>query len=255
MSANKWISIIISPLIVLTIATAALSDYRDDSKVVKISGGEDYSLVLTKNNWLWACGDNEYYQLGIGDTKDDRWTLVRVHNGDMNTPSGYLEDINDMDAGWMHSLALDVNGFVWAWGDNDYGQLGDDSIYDRFAPVQVYSGDMNTPSGYLEDIIALAAGRSGAHSLAVDADNFVWAWGDNSVGQLGNGQGGGANKELTPVQVRAGDMNTPSGYLENIIEVSGGEDNSVARDANGSVWTWGLNDFGQLGNGSGGRLQ
>jgi len=68
MSLRKTTLIIIS-LIILSISPICLSDYRDDSKVTKISGGEDYSLVLTTNKWLWASGDNEYYQLGIGDTR------------------------------------------------------------------------------------------------------------------------------------------------------------------------------------------
>jgi len=112
-------TLIITSLIVLAITTSALSDYRDDSRVTKISGGEDYSLILTTNKWLWATGDNYWYQLGIGDTQQEQFVPVRVHDGDMQTESDYIEDINDFDAGWMHSLALDVNGFVWAWGDKN----------------------------------------------------------------------------------------------------------------------------------------
>ena len=115
MSSQRGTSIII-PLIVLAITTYALSDYRDDSRVTKISGGEDYSLILTANKWLWAAGDNEYYQLGIGNTRQDQFIPVRVHDGDMGTTSTYIEDINDFDAGWMHSLAIDIYGFVWARG-------------------------------------------------------------------------------------------------------------------------------------------
>jgi len=107
---------------------------------------------------------------------------------------------------------------------------------------------------YLENISAVACGRSGAHSLAVENNDpcnpnlngCVYAWGRNIEGQLGNG--GVGDQQLTPVHTVGGEMGTP--LLENIIAVSGGEDNSIALDANGSVWTWGLNDYGQLGNGS-----
>jgi len=108
---------------------------------------------------------------------------VRVHGpGDV----GFLDDINDFDAGWMHSLALDINGFVWAWGNNKVGQLGDnkESGNTSDTPIQVH-GYNNI--GFLDDITAVAAGRSGWHSLAVDANSLVWAWGKNHVGQLGDG--------------------------------------------------------------------
>jgi len=169
MSTKK--QIIIGLLVILFSVGTVSADYRDDSKAIKISGGEDYTLILTENNWLWACGDNYYYQLGIGDTQTDQFNPVRVDNGDMVTESGYLEDINALDAGWKHSLALDVNGFVWAWGDNYYGQLGDDSIDPCSIPIRVHDGDMGTTSGYLENIIGVACGRSGAHSLAQTKEN------------------------------------------------------------------------------------
>jgi len=59
--------------------------------------------------------------LGIGNTTDDQFIPVRVHGtGDV----GFLDDINDFDAGWVHSLALDINGFVWAWdGEKNFGKI------------------------------------------------------------------------------------------------------------------------------------
>jgi len=108
-------------IVAIFINAIALADWRDDAAVTKISGGEDYSLVLTTNKWLWACGDNSAYQLGIGNTTDDQFIPGRVHGtGDV----GFLDDIDDFDAGWMHSLALDINGFVWAWGgEKNFGKI------------------------------------------------------------------------------------------------------------------------------------
>jgi len=258
-------TLIITSLVILAIATIGFADYREDSKVIKISGGENHSLILTSNNWLWSFGYNggseigSYYGiLGTGSNIHTlkEYTPVRVHDGDMQTESGYIEDINNFDAGYIHSLALDVNGFVWAWGDNIYGQLGDNQIHWPYSstPIHVYDGAMNTQSGFLENISAIACGRSGAHSLAVEKNDpcdpnlngCVYAWGRNIEGQLGNG--GVGTQQLTPVHTVGGEMGTA--LLENITAVSGGEDNSIALDANGSVWTWGLNDYGQLGNGS-----
>jgi alpha-tubulin suppressor-like RCC1 family protein len=117
-----------SLLSILTIIFASTSyvtaDIREDAKVIDVSGGEDHTLVLTHNGWAWACGLNAYYQIGIGETTSYQSWLVHVHDGDMNTYSNYLENIIEVAAGWKHSLALDINGFIWAWGDNHYGQLG-----------------------------------------------------------------------------------------------------------------------------------
>jgi len=123
MFLRKKLIISIVSLIIL-IANLTLADWKENAKAIKVSGGEDHTLVLTQNKWPWGCGANDAYQLGIGD-HDNRLTLVRVHKGDINSLSDYLENINDIDAGWLHSLALDVNRGVWAWGnDNAGGQIG-----------------------------------------------------------------------------------------------------------------------------------
>ena len=91
-------------------------------------------------------------------------------------------------AGDMYTLALTRDGMVWAWGDNEYGQLGDGSTTNRATPVQV--------SG-LTGVIALATGYS--HSLALKSDGTVWAWGYNGSGQLGNDD---YYRSSTPVQTK-----------------------------------------------------
>jgi alpha-tubulin suppressor-like RCC1 family protein len=246
MSLQKLTLSIASFIVLITNTTFA--DWRENAKVIKVSGGEDHILVLTQNKWPWGCGRNDYFQLGIGNTSD-QWTLVRVHGPN---DVGRLENINDVAAGFVHSLALDVNDMVWAWGWNDKGQLGDGSPYPRQTPVQVHGGEMGTQ--YLRYIIAIAAGRSGEHSLAIDANNFVYAWGQNVNGQCGNGLRD--CNEYTPVRVHG--VQTETTYLEDIIDVSAGVGHSIALgklesgDPNlkGRVYTWGCNFYGQLGNGS-----
>ena len=115
MLSSSRVLIVVS-LTILIISTFGVADWRQDAEAVHISGGENHTLVLTQNKFAWACGDNSDNQLGLGpDALGYQPTLVRVHGpNDVN----YLEDINDVDAGYMHSLALDINGLVWAWGDN-----------------------------------------------------------------------------------------------------------------------------------------
>ena len=158
-SGKKLITITIS--VIVLISNLTFADWKEDARAIKVSGGEHHTLVLTKNKFAWGCGDNSHYQLGTGDT-DDRWALVRVQDGDMNIPSGYLENINDVDAGYWHSLGLDVNGFVWAWGNNQSGQLGDnqDSGSESSTPVQVPE-----PGTFLFLVLGAVALRGRKHFL------------------------------------------------------------------------------------------
>jgi len=227
MTRLRSIAVIIALTIVVITSSAIATPYAN-SRAVVVSGGEDHTLVLTADANLWACGDNGHYQLGIGNTTTDQELLVRVHGvNDVNL----LENIISADAGWKHSLAVDINYNVLAWGRNDEGQLGDDqdsSPYYSGTPVLVHKGEMWSVSGFLENIVAVSAGRSGEFSLALDDANHVFSWGMNDDGQLGDGS---KTDRTTPVQVKGGQMGTT--WLENIACISAGEQHSAAVDLDG----------------------
>ncbi len=222
-----------------------------------ISGGEGHTLVLGENGQPFACGYNgniaNYWGvLGTGGTgynaNYNEPRLVRVHGPD---DIGFLGNIDEIAAGWSHSMARSNSGFVWAWGDDGDGQLGNGAEGSKTYPIHVLSGeqDPNNDDTFLKYIIDISAGRSGNHSLAVDANGFCYAWGLNNLGQLGDGST--ANR-YTPVEVN--DTND-TGRLENIIAVSAGEEHSMALDGEGFVWCWGVNKYlnnqkGKLGTGN-----
>jgi alpha-tubulin suppressor-like RCC1 family protein len=135
----------------------------------------------------------------------------------------------------QHTLVISDNGTVYAWGHNDYGQLGNNSTTNSNVPVAVDT------SGVLsgKTITAFAAGES--HTLALASDGTVYAWGKNSHGQLGNNL---TTDSHVPVAV---DM---SGVLsgKTITAVVAGAEHSIALASDGSVYTWGKNSYGQLGN-------
>ena len=189
---------------------------------VSIAGGYVHSLTLVSDSTVKAWGDNTAGQLG------DFTTTNRATPG----PVTNLTNIAMIVAGGAHSLALASNGVVWAWGANTSGQLGNGYIYSYSAmPAWVcFMADCVTNG------IAIAAGY--AHSLAQQADGTLWAWGDNTFGQLGNGT---TNGSPMPVQVFG---------LSNIVAIAGGADHSLALSSSGNVWAWGDNTFGQLGNGT-----
>jgi len=181
LSRKRLITIVLS-LITLITNKVSFADWKEGANAVDVSGGEHHTLVVTADSAAWACGNNSYYQLGTGNTQH-KWTLIRVDDGDMGTSSGDLENIDDIDAGWKHSLALDISGHVWAWGYDDWGQLGNGEAGTSSTPVLVHGVD---DVGYLGNITCISAGRSGEHSLAVDSSDLVYAWGRNQEGQLGN---------------------------------------------------------------------
>ncbi len=247
----------------LEVVDRMISAYDEvEIKVVPIAvlaGGEHHSLVIedTKKPRIWAFGGNGTGQLGTDDKISKYWP-ARVLSGEQGESSylahPFLENISSLDAGWLHSIAVDNSGNVWTWGSNCYGELGIGTDggnitncctdNDALTPVKVLKGDQVSSTDYLENIIHVSAGRSGEHSLAVEKTGHVWAWGRNNHGQLGNDS---TTDENLPVQVVGPDIDgdgiSDEVYLNNIIAVSGGADHSIALDHQGKVYQWG---FGQL---------
>jgi alpha-tubulin suppressor-like RCC1 family protein len=201
------------------------------SNVVALAAGGQHSLVLKNDGTVWAFGLNANGQLGIGNTTN-QLTPVQITA---------LSGIVAIAAGNNHSLAVKNDGTVWAWGDNSSGQLGDGTTTQTcgtaacsLVPVQVsgVSTALLTPS-------AVAAGS--LFSLVVKSDGTVWAWGDNTKSELGNGSTGGTNS--VPVQV-----SNLSGVTA--ISAEGAGSHALALKSDGTVWGWGSDVFGQLGDGT-----
>jgi alpha-tubulin suppressor-like RCC1 family protein len=203
-----------------TPARVALDDVR------AIAAGDRHSIALKGDGTVWAWGGN-----GVGE----------VGNGSFGASVPFpsqvvgVSDVIAIAAGASHGLALARDGSVWAWGANGTGQLGDGSVSvaspgGKSLPVRVAG---------LTDVVAIAAG--GVHSIAARRDGTVWTWGNDFYGQLGNGTFGGASAQPTPVKVPG---------LENVVEVSGGFYHSLALRIDGTIWAWGRDWFGELGDGT-----
>ncbi len=194
------------------------------SGVVAVSAGSDHSLALRSDGSVWAWGDNDFGQLGDRGATIDQQTPVPV--------SGLGSGVVAVSAGGDHSVALRSDGSVMAWGQDYSGQLGDDHYLLNYAyPRSVFG--LGAGSG----VVAVSAGR--IHSLALRSDGSVVAWGGDDNGQLGDG---GANTNR-PWPVPVVGLGVGSGA----VAVSAGYSHSLAVRSNGSVWAWGDDDFGQLG--------
>lgn len=187
--------------------------------VTAVAGGKAHSLALKSDGTVWAWGDNAFGQLGNG-TNVDSLTPVRVLG---------LTGMTAVAAGGYHSLALNSNGTVRAWGWNAYGQVGDGTVQSpRLTPALV--------SG-LNNATAVAGGFE--FSLALKSDGTVAAWGVNIEGQLGDGTNSAGS--FVPVRVLS---------LSRVTAVAAGGYHSLAATSDGTLWTWGYNAYGQLGDGT-----
>ncbi len=209
-------------------ATGALAG----KTVTAIAAGAEHTVVLAQDGTLHAWGDNAYGQLGDG-TSSDHWTPTTVNmNGALAGKT-----ITVIAAGAHHTVALASDGSIYAWGRNEFGQLGDGTAMARAAPVAV------TMSGALagKTVTAIAAGAG--HTLALASDGTLYAWGQNTWGQLGDG---GTLGQRTPVAV------TMSGVLAGkaVVAIAAGSGHSVALTSDGGLYAWGYNFYGQLGDGT-----
>ena len=187
---------------------------------VSVAAGESHSIVLKYDGSVWAFGLNSYGQLGNG-TNANSATPVAV--------TGLSTVVAIAAYGW-HSLAVKSDGTVWAWGYNVYGQLGNGTTSDSTIPVQVSGvGAATRPAG------------GGDHSLTVNSGGTLSGWGWNSVGQLGNGGSGVGLFSSTPTAVS---------NLTGVSESTAGWAHSLGLKSDGTLWSWGDNEYGQLGDGT-----
>lgn len=200
------------------------------SDAIAIACGYWHTVALKSDGTVWTWGNNTYGQLGDG-TNDDSNTPVQVSN---------ISDVVAIACGDWHTIAMKSDGTVWAWGNNFYGQLGDETKTNSTTPVQVRNSD----SSVLSDVIAIACGYW--HSIALKQDGSVWTWGNNTYGQLGDATN---VDKTTPVEVSSL-SNDVDVNVDMVKPIAGGHWHSIALKSDGTVWAWGNNTYGQLGDGS-----
>lgn len=198
----------------------------------KVAAGGFHSLALKTDTSVWAWGNNTSGELGRGAASAASSTPMQV---------GVGTGVTAISAGEAFSLALKGDGTVWAWGKNDLGQLGRSPItWPTSGTPQLVLFPAPAPV-----IVAIAAGKS--FGLAADNLGNVWAWGDNTAGQLGNGSVAPA----TPVSGSYVFTPAPVTGVSGISTVAAGNNFSLAMTTDKSaVLAWGSRAGGQLGDGT-----
>ncbi|WP_449240906.1 RCC1 domain-containing protein [Desulfoscipio gibsoniae] len=192
--------------------------------VVTVSCGYNHTAAIKTDGSLWMWGGNYDGQLGNGSTEDS------------SVPVKVLDNVVAVSCGDGYTAVIKTDGTLWMWGDNDYGQLG------KGAP-----GNSTIPVKILDNAATVSCSRWG-QTAAIKMDGSLWMWGYNGNGELGNG--GEGNQETYTMSGLVPLQDIPVKIMDNAAAVSLGMNHTAAVKTDGSLWMWGDNEYGQLGDGS-----
>jgi len=178
--------------------------------------------LITPELWVW--GNATVGQLGTNNTTN-RSTPVTTSDGGANW--------KQVTCGRNYTAAVKTDGTLWTWGNNSYGQLGINNITSRSTPVTTFLGGINWKQ--------VSGGSFTNHITAIKTDGTLWTWGRNDQGQLGDNTTTNRN---TPVTTFAGGTNWK--------QVACGQQHTAAVKTDGTLWSWGNNGNGQLGDNTSG---
>lgn len=181
----------------------------------KVGSGSYFAIAIKTDNSLWSWGGYFYGSLGLNNDSISRSSPVQV---------GSQTDWSKISCGYLHAIAIKTDKSLWAWGGNNKGQLGIESILNKSSPTQV---------GALTTWLNVSCGEY--FTIAIKTDGTMWGWGLNYRGELGQNN---LIYRSSPVQI---------GSETSWSKVSCGSYNSGAIKSDGTLWTWGRNTAGALG--------
>ena len=184
----------------------------------QVACGSNHTAAIKTDGTLWAWGGGGTAVPVGNNVQSSIYTPVTTFAGGTNW--------KQVACGNNHTVAIKTDGTLWTWGSNSYGQLGDNTVTQRNTPVTTFAGGTNWKQ--------VACG--GSNTAAIKTDGTLWTWGSNDFGQLGDNT---IISRSTPVTTFAGGTNWK--------QVACGVLHTAAIKTDGTLWTWGYNDYGQLG--------
>ncbi|GAA4027302.1 T9SS type A sorting domain-containing protein [Flavobacterium cheonhonense] len=199
----------------------AFTQVGTDTNWAQVAASNGFTIALKTNGTLWAWGQNDSYQLGDGTCCNNRLSPDQIGT----------------DSDWMKvevasirtALALKSNGTLWGWGGNSTGLVGPSNVGSRQYPTQLRPET---------DWATISVGNS--HALALKTNGTLWGWGAGGLGQAGDTFPDAYFRD-TPVQI---------GNESNWVYIGTGFNTSYAIKSDGTLWGWGRNDTGQVGDGT-----
>jgi alpha-tubulin suppressor-like RCC1 family protein len=192
----------------------------------QVASGGNHTAAIKNNGTLWMWGRNadgeggDYGQLGDNTTVDKSSPVQTICGG---------TDWKSVSCGEKFTAAIKNNGTLWTWGENNNGQLGDETSDNKSSPVQTIAGGT--------DWKQISCGDN--HMIAIKNNGTCWTWGNNGSGQLGDET---TDDKSSPIQTVT--------YGTDWKQVDGGQYNSAAIKNDGTCWVWGYGENGELGDGT-----
>ncbi|QPX48300.1 regulator of chromosome condensation [Synechococcus phage S-SRM01] len=201
-----------------TIRSTPVTTFAGGTNWKQVFSGPDHTAAIKTDGTLWTWGGNSFGQLGNNTTTNSP-TPITTFSGGTNW--------KQVSCGFYHTAAIKTDGTLWTWGFNSYGQLGNNTIINRTTPVTTFAGGFDWKQ----------VSCKGYTVAAIKTDGTLWTWGWNIYGQIGDNT---STQRNTPVTTLAGGTNWKQVFC--------GEFYNQAIKTDGTLWGWGFNVFGQLGN-------
>lgn len=210
-----------------------------NGKTVKyMSTSSRHTCVIASDDKAYCWGDNGYGGLGNNDDSSSAAPVAVDMSGAISGKT-----IKSIAVGTYHTCAIASDGQAYCWGWNNYGQLGNNTIpVNSLVPAPIVTA--GTPLDG-KTILSISASGSSYHTCAIAYDNKVYCWGENSNGAVGDGTQGVGNNKLLPTAVLT--SGALSGKTIKYISAGGGNDYTLAIDSDGKAYSWGGDEYGQLG--------
>lgn len=283
---NLLLGVAVLAALLLENVHAAFKEEYNDSNIISV--GWNHTAVVDSNHVLWAWGDNTAGQLGNGGG-GNKWSEI-YGTYYQTVPIPVMKDVCAVSCGECYTAVIKTDGSLWTWGSNQYkafaifdgeqfaGCLGNGTVKDSLVPQKILDNVVSiscgeghmaaitadkklwiwgniywdngtrilsstTPVLAMEDVAAVSCGMR--FTGAVKTDGTLWMWGNNHFGQLGN------NKVANSADVNGLLLQSiPYKVMDNVVSVSCGGTHAAAIKKDGSLWVWGANEDGCLGNGS-----